>query len=223
MGAMQTRVIAVIVLVIILFGAGGYLLYSRNHNSAPTQQANTTASTTPSASPSTGGQTLADLFAMGGNKKCTFSVNGSTGGSTKGTMYVSGTNVYGDIAMTDSNGKVQNTHIIRLGDENYIWGDALPTGIKMKLSVKDFSSNTQTSQAFNPSQKTNFDCSDWSVEQSKFTPPTNIKFTDMSSFMAPSGTPSTSSAANPNSAQCAACNSLTGAAKATCLSSLNCQ
>lgn len=220
MGTMQTRIIGIIAALILVGGIGGYLILHKNTATAPKTTTPIAASPTQANS---GGMTMAEIFASGQNKKCTFEVAGKTGGKTLGTFYVSGANAYGTFDVT-TNGKTQTTYIVRNGDTNYIWGGALPTGIKMKLSVDELSKNTQASQSLNIDQNTNFNCSGWTVDNSLFTPPANVKFTDVGAMMGPSTLPSSgSSTEQQHTYQCAACNALTGENKTSCLTIYKCQ
>ena len=223
MTAIQTRIIAVVAAAVLIIGGGVYVLHSRNSSSSNPNQTSSTPTASASPQANSGGQTLGELLAMGGNKKCTFSVNGTSGGSTSGTIYVANANTRGDFTIKTSDGKSENDHIIRIGDENYIWGGSFPSGVKMKMSVSQLSQNSQASNTINVNQKTNFNCTNSSVDSSMFTVPANISFTDMSSLVAPSAMPGGSMAPNSNAAECAACNSLSGNSKTACLSSLHCQ
>ena len=219
MNALGIKIAAVVAAIIIL-GGGGFFIYSKNKaQTAPASQT-ATVSATPSSNSAT--QSLANILGGGGNKKCTFSEAGTTGGSTNGTIFVSGTNVHGDFTITTSSGKTETDHIIRIGDQNYIWGDSFPSGIKMTMSLQQFANNQQTSQTFNTNQKANFNCGGWSVDASMFTPPASVHFMDLGNISASPSTGGTQPTSNPNSSACAACSTLTGAAKTACMSSLHC-
>jgi hypothetical protein len=185
MNTKNIAIAAIVIVLLLLLGAAGYLMLSKNTAK--------TLKTAPKETvvPTKTGQTtksLMDLLSLGQNLRCTFDTTGTTGTSTKGTVYVSGTKIRGDFTITDKTGKEQQTSMIRVGDTNYVWGSTLPNGIKMTLSLDKISGNTQASQYFNPSQKTNYNCLPWSVDATLFTPPSNIKFTDMTSLLAPKET-----------------------------------
>jgi hypothetical protein len=81
------------------------------------------------------------------------------------------------------------------------------------------------SQAVNMSQKSNYSCNPWSVDQSKFTVPTTVTFTDYSAMMQGVG-----AGANPGTSmqgsqsECSQCNQIpAGAARTQCLTALKCQ
>lgn len=183
-------IIAAVAVLIILLGIGGYLIFGKSKTT--TQNTQTTPQTANTGN-STIQNSITDLFTGGATKQCTFDVKGSTGGSTKGTVYVSGNKAYGDIAMT-SNGKASTMYLIRNDTTFYIWGDSLPSGVKMTMDVNEMAKKMQGGQysSFNPSEKADVNCTNWSVDESKFTPPSNIKFMDASGMMPKTtGTPTT--------------------------------
>ena len=222
---MNTKLVAIAVAVIILVGAGGFLLYNKSKtNTSPSTQPSTSSSGSAKTEMMGGSSTLSDLFSGGKTQKCTFDVKGTTGGSTNGTVYVSGDKAYGNFAITDSSGKASNTYMIRNNDTFYIWGSSLPTGIKMTMSLSDLASKTQGAQYSNMdvNQKLNYNCSAWSVDNTLFTPPTTVKFTDESSIMQASPV-SAGGTGSGGSAQCTACNYLSGSQKTNCLALYKCQ
>lgn len=176
----NNRILAVVVGLIIILGAGGVFLYSHNTNSQ-NNSVKTNVSPTPEKVAGSTETSLADLFSMGKTQQCTFSVKG-TSGTTTGVTYLSSTGkIRGNFQIVSGN-KTSDMHMIRVGDDNYIWGDALPTGIKMKLSLSDLSSNAQASQIV-PMQKTKFNCIPWTQDDSVFTVPSDVKFTDVGNIM----------------------------------------
>ena len=63
------------------------------------------------------------------------------------------------------------------------------SGIKMSLAAaKSAATNAQNNQSVNINQNVNMNCGQWTVDNSKFTVPANIKFSDMSRFF-PQGQP----------------------------------
>lgn len=215
----KQAIVGIVVAAIIILGAGGVYLLSKN-KTTPAPNATTAQNATP-AKNAMASNTLQDLFSGGKSQKCIFDTKTSTG-ENKGTVYVSSDKAYATFDITAS-GKTTTSYFIRSGDTFYLWGGSLPTGIKMTMSLADMAKNSSqySSSGFNPTAKADYSCSGWPADQSLFTPPTNVKFQDMSSMMheatSPSGTGS-----NPSS-QCTLCNSLTGAAKSACISSFHCQ
>lgn len=203
-------VIAAVVVILLLLG-GGFFLFSKNKavTSTPSNSSNTkqeASNPTQNAMSS-----LVDLLSSGQSTMCTFDVSASTGGSTKGTFYMAAGKMKGDFTTTDKDGKKSSMSMIRIDDQSYIWGGSLPSGIKMKLSTDDLKTNTQANQYFNLNTKNDYKCIPWIVDSSKFSVPTNIKFTDLSSLMMPKTTGTTT-----NSSTSSPCDALTGDTKTAC-------
>lgn len=176
----KNQIIATIALiVIIVLGIGGYLLYGQN---SKLTNNSTTQAPAPTKNPSLEAS-ITDLFTSGQSKICTFDTK-TDKGETSGTVYVTKDMAKADFTMTD-NGKSTATHLIRNGNLFYIWGDSFPTGIKMTMDVNEMASkmNSTNYAAFNPNDKVSYSCKDWSVDNSMFTVPANLKFTDLSSMM----------------------------------------
>lgn len=206
--------------VIILLGAGGIFLYSKNKTT--TTPNSTVATLSPTQKENSSEGSLKDIFSNPGNKKCEYGVKLQEG-ETKGTIYNSADKAYGEMQLISSS-KTQKTFFIRNGDTFYMWGDSLPTGIKMTLSVEEMTSKLSANQpSLAPEQKVTFKCSDWTVDSKKFTPPADVKFTDMSSIIKDAGVTGAPATTDGSSSECAICNSLTGAAKTACLDQFSCQ
>ena len=161
---------------------------------------------------------LIDLVTSGKTTQCTFDVEAETG-STKGTIYIAGEKMRGDSETTTENGKTSQMFMIRVNDMYYMWGGELPGGIKMTFNVDKLKSNTQANQYVDLNAKTDYSCSDWTADASKFTPPSNVKFTDLSSMMEGVDKMTEEKSGNIDSS---VCDSITDAtAKASCINALN--
>lgn len=172
-------VIAAVVVILLVLGLGGFFLFSKQSPSTQNQTSNATTGDEKSAMGS-----LVDLINGGSNVTCNFNTpTDENGFSNKGTVYISSGNMRGDF-VTTTDGKVTNMSMIRNGNDNYIWGDEMETGIKMTLSQEDLAAETnETSKYVDLNQKLDYKCNPWGVDQSKFNPPSNIKFTDFSKMM----------------------------------------
>lgn len=209
---MNTKLLAIGAAVILLLGAGGLYLYTQSGKTqAPSDNSTTTTNNENKA------KSLMDLISSGQSQRCTFASTNENG-STKGTVYVSSNNARTDITTT-VDGKESEISMIRKGNDNYIWGSDLEQGIKMTLSLEELSTNEQANQytgSVNPNEKVDFSCMPWTVDESLFTPPVNIKFTDVSAMMEKTkGTPGTM----PNTSACDAIADPT--AKASCIKALS--
>lgn len=180
---MNTKIIGVIVAVILLLGIGG--AYFLNQNKTATQKSESETTTTTENKTSS----LLDLLSLGKNQVCTFNTT-SSNSNVEGTFYIAGEKLRGNFKTTVDE-KTEEMSMIRDGNTTYIWGPSLPTGIKMTLSLDDISSNEQTNQYVNTTEKLNYDCNDWIVDSSLFTPPSNIKFSELPSSLLPKTTGTT--------------------------------
>lgn len=219
----KQAIIAVVVAVVIVLGAGGAFLYSKNK---PASQPNSTTATQSANEESSMSSDLTSILKSGKTQQCSFSYDEQNGNSTSGVTYLSSDKMRTDINST-TNGKSSTIYVIRNGDDNYIWGSEFPnnTGMKMTMSIDEYASNTDSKKYFDPTKKIDYSCSGWTIDSSVFTPPSNVKFQDFSAMIegvmkAVSKTPT---GAQGNSEQCNICNSLTGDAKTTCRTQLNCK
>lgn len=174
---MNTRLLAIGIIIVILLGAGGLLFYNQSQNK-PSQTETSQASPTPQANQ----KSILDLFSSGASQECTFDYKDETQGETSGVFFMAKDKMRGDIT-TKAGGKTSNFSMIRVGEDNYMWGTDLESGIKMKLSMEDLKSNEQVSSYTDLDQSFDYKCKGWGVDNSKFTPPANVKFTDFSAMM----------------------------------------
>ncbi len=135
--------------------------------------------------------TLKTLLGMGKSLNCTYEFTDTENKlSTKGTTYISGKKFATDIEMTSpaDTKKTLINHMISDGEYIYTWEDQKNTGMKIKLETPSESEaktvKTDVAGAKEDMEKEyDMKCSPWGVDQSKFTLPTNIKFTDLSEMM----------------------------------------
>lgn len=201
---MNTKIVGVVVAIIFLFVAGGLYL-SQNK---PVTKTNTSPTPTKTENKST---SLMDLLTLNKPQRCTFSTK-TADTLTEGTVYISEKKIRQDFKST-TKGKVEEMSMIITNNTSYIWGTSLPTGIKMTLSLDEVAKNTQASQYVNPNAKVAYNCMPWNTDASLFTPPANIKFTDISSIM-PKTTGTEQKSVSP-------CDQITDAsAKASCLKAI---
>jgi len=149
---------------------------------------------------------------------CEFSDN--TSGSS-GKVYVSAGKMRGDFA-TVVNGEVAASHMYSDGKTMYIWMDGSEMGFKSSIEVTGTPipepTGSQTQTKMDIDEEVDYNCQPWTADDSMFKLPANIEFKDLSAMMAlPTG------AMMPvEDDKCSACNSLSGDAKAQCLTALGC-
>lgn len=195
---------------------GGFLLYSTMSDSRDSQNR-----TEEHAGDHTRG-TLTSLMMSGQSLECTFQHNDGTNVSS-GTVYLAGgaTRIRGDFNITQSGAGAMQASMIRDGGYNYLWGSALPQGIKIKVSAENEGTLFDDSTGA-VDENTEFECHPWRVDNSKFSLPEGVEFVDMSSMM-PQGNVNVQDSGNIQTAQCAACSQIPeGAARQQCLVTLKC-
>ena len=207
----MNKKVATAVIVVLVLLLGGFL-YMRKGSSSLAPQAQTANQT--SENPAT---TLRSLISKGVAQSCTFSAN-----NTQGTMYISGGKVRGDFS-SSVNGTVTNSHMIIDTSTSYLWMDGNARGIKMSFDPNAQPSATPgASGSFDAAATMNYKCSAWITDAGKFTLPAGVTFT---TFNLPTAAPAktTGTSGSSNSSQCSYCDSLSGDAKAQCMSALNCK
>ncbi len=140
--------------------------------------------------------TMRDLLASGKNQKCIISVSSTDEEGikteTNATLYVSGKKMAEEISVssTDKNMPKTNMHMISDGSFMYTWNiDTKDQGLKMAISETEAndadtpdSANVQTG-GVDMNEKYDMKCTPWIVDNSKFTIPADVKFTDLSEMM----------------------------------------
>ena len=122
---------------------------------------------------------IEDLLTQNASLKCTYSVTEENGLNT-GTAYFSGNkNMYGEF-VSPVNGKDMLAYIIRNGDTQYVWTKDSTDGFKINVSTSNKETQQRTSQEIDPEKKYEFSCVNWQKDESLFTPPASVTFTDIS-------------------------------------------
>lgn len=133
-------------------------------------------------------KSVSEIIANGQSLSCTFSYTDAEQGITEsGNFYVNGPQAKfrseAEIVTKDSDKKI-TTYMIGDGNYAYSWNGAEKTGFK--ISMKEGTPVAQDTKAQNNQrldQKMNFDCRNWSVDNSKFILPPGVTFTDFSTMI----------------------------------------
>lgn len=163
--------------------------------------------------------TIADLFKTKTPTQCTIEFNEPTVKMLATVYFVGEDKMVMDAATTPENGDAIESHTIRNGDDFYVWSSLGTTGTKFKLS--SMPQNATPDQ--NPAEilKRNdikYDCRAWSLDNSKFNPPAEIKFTDVTETL-----PQLPSGGDTPAVNCSLCDQVpAGVSRDQCLQSLNC-
>jgi len=243
----NTGIIVAVIVILLLLGGAYYFMHHGNSMMHPMQAGE---GANPQSQASTQKKSLFDFFSMAGSQKCTFSDDTN---KSAGTVYVSSGKMRGDFQESNnSTGKTEQTHMINDGTYVYMWTDGQNNGYKMSdqfvkqeeaqsseaKTPSNAGGNPQPSQGVDMHQKANYSCGGWSADNSLFTPPSDVSFTDYSSMMQGQGTmmhggstgtttqqgSQGSAPAGGNAAACSECNQApAGSARNQCLAALHCQ
>ena len=217
-------IVAAVIIVILLIGAGLYLMKSSKKPVVTTQVAKTKTAKPQTVNKNAITGTILSLIEGGKTISCTITYPDNKG---TGTIYVGSNKKFaGDFNMKGTNNANVVAHMISNGTYVYMWSAAMPMGIKMSLLAAKNATNAnsaQTNQNANLNQTVNMQCNPWVVDESKFTVPTNVSFTDMSNLTNPaqptSVTPQTGTGTGATSAS--PCDQITNpTAKAACVNAL---
>ena len=172
----KTLIIAIVAVVLLLLGVGGFLLMSQ---SKPATRNTVSVSPSSSESPNTTQKTsLKSLMSLGANQTCTFT-DAATGSS--GTMYIGRGTARGDFQSTVS-GRTTMSHMINDGTVVYVWMDGQAQGFKSSLdAIEKLSGSAQNT--VNVNAEVDYSCTPATPDAAKFTVPTDVTFSDFSNLM----------------------------------------
>jgi hypothetical protein len=214
---MQNIIYVVVGLIII--GSIGWFAFGKNMQTAdaPTDEAQTASQRT----------SMKALLALTSPQKCTFT-DSTEAGNTSGTVYIKSGKMRGDFNAETSAGAM-TSHMIVLDNTSYVWTDETSEGFKISL---DQTTETETSasnntEAVDMDKEVDYSCENWSGDESVFSLPSNITFTDMSEMMKGlnidiNAQMNAGAGAQGSADQCTACAQVPEAYRAQCLTSLGC-
>ena len=216
---MQRNVLIGIGLIIVLLLGGAYFLLGKSKTTPDPLTANQANNEAVSEKTS-----FRDLLAGNRNVTCTTTYPTDENTSTNGTIFVSGKRMRGDFNVT-VNGKNTLSYMIQDGTYVYVWTSDSTQGTKMKADAveKATGENTQNAnQNFDVNKEVDVKCSNWSVDESKFTPPANVTFTDLSQILQKLPTSAAKKSGGNTQVPSSACDSITySQAKEACIKALN--
>jgi len=172
---MKWIITGVIVVLVAAGGVGAYTVLkkddtSKNQKTASLNAENTKA-TTEQAS-------IEELLTRNASLKCTYNVTDAGNVNTGTAYFAGGKNMYGEFTNT-VNGTSSSAYVVRNGDTQYVWMKDSNTGFKSDVSASTKETQQQMSQQFDPEQKYQFECVKWQKDESRFTPPASVTFTDL--------------------------------------------
>ncbi len=175
------------VIIVIIAAAGGYFfMQSRSGNSLIDVAGKKMA-----GSGETKMMSLKELMNMGTSQMCTFSYSDDNG-SVEGTSYTADGKVRTDFSGNQPEMGAYTGSMIFDSEYMYSWTSNMPQGVKMAVTdalQEDIEEEIESSQQedyqqqFDPNQEVEYNCSNWNVDNSVFTPPSDITFIDMTQQM----------------------------------------
>jgi hypothetical protein len=185
----------VIAIVAVLAIGGGAYVVSKNKQAKNAElednletQANANADANANANANLGINakgSLRSLLGLGKNTMCTFS---STMGdiTSSGTVYVSADGgMRGDFT-SETKAGTQTSSMIVKGDTSYVWSGS--QGMKMNVEGSaGAGASAETKSNVDLDSQVDYECKNWSVDQSKFNVPSSVKFMDIEAMMKSSG------------------------------------
>jgi len=144
--------------------ANANLGVNANINAQINSKLNTSAKTT---------GTLKALLGLGKNVVCDVDT-----GKESGKVYLTaGGSLSGEF--TASNGTI--SHVIVKDGMAYVWSGT--QGAKLSLDYLNASASAQSSSQVNLNSEASYSCSDWTVDNSKFTLPSGVNFVDIEAML----------------------------------------
>jgi hypothetical protein len=177
-------IVIVVIIVLVAMSSSKSTSSPASVSSSTSNSSNSTNSSNQTTTASAAKQSVHDLIASGVTKTCTFSIPATaTSSSMSGTVYTASGNMRGDFTVTNQSGKVTSAHMIITNGIDYLWSDAMAKGIKLPWAKAASSSSLSARAGVDISQPTSYSCTNDVPNQSEFTLPTTIQFTDISAYI----------------------------------------
>lgn len=179
---MSKTLIGIIIAAVVL--VGGYFAFNKNKVADMMEAQNNIARETSATSPTEKKMAFNEFIKSGGSYKCEVK-QAMSDMENSGTVYIDGEKLRGEFS-TIAEGKTMDTSFVMKDGYSYTWSSASPAmGFKMKINTDaKANSNASTSGTYSWSaeQIGDYNCEAWTVDQSKFSLPSNVTFRDMSSM-----------------------------------------
>lgn len=188
----QLGVIIGVVILALVIGAVAYTQVKK-----PQKSSETSMQTSPNTEESISKGSIKSLLSAGKNVTCDITYTDQPGSS--GTVYVTGNKMRGDFTVNVNN-KAVESHMVSDGAFAYVW--STNQGTKMKIDTLESPAPSAQSQGTDINKDVDLKCKSWIVDNSKLTPSSDVKFTDLSDFMKPASSPSASGTNNSSKSYC---------------------
>ncbi len=166
---MSKTLISVLVIAVIV--VGGFFIFKNR------QAANNTTGEQAGTQDNAGKKiSFSDFIKQGGSYKCDVK-QATSDFENSGTMYVSDGRVSGEFNVI-AEGKTIQTHFASINVYSYEWMEGSKTGFKVKVSATTDSTgaNVNGSYGWNANQIGDYNCTAWTIDESKFALPADVTF-----------------------------------------------
>lgn len=130
--------------------------------------------------------TINELLAQNENLMCTYSGTDDQGNANSGTVYLADGRMSGNFSLRAPGEDAIASNLINDGQYQYSWQEGEDEGVKISLEQITANQPAMDSQSDEPASSVdqdedyNFECQEWSVDESRFSPPGDVDFIDYS-------------------------------------------
>lgn len=233
---MNKLFIPLIIVILLIAGFFAYWIKMKPNSTGNSTNTQVTQAAQPTQTEKTSFSSLKDLLTQGVSQQCAYAYTDEKTGKSEGVMFIANGKVRGSFSLTDPKGVVTTGNMINDGAFSYTWNDTTKQGMKIaiteELKKKGEELIKDNPQVAEMNKKIDYRCKTWTADVSKFNPPTNIPFTDLSQMMEKLNTlpkvtvppiTTTTDTESSTAEQCAICDTLPTEAQASCRTSLKCE
>ncbi len=174
---MNNKVIIAVVTAVIIIGGGValYMANSSNMQQNETKKTETAQTTTKTS--------LSELLEKGDPQKCTYS-GSNEGYEYSGTAYFSSEKQLRNDYKSERDNESRDGSMIISDGSQYFWNNDDKKGFKTAVLADDTQqTDSQSSDSVDTKAKFSFECEQWTIDNSKFTPPSDVTFQDLTQIM----------------------------------------
>lgn len=172
---MNVKIISIVVLVLALVGGGAFFALSGSDDTETSQ------STTPESNSRR--SSINGLLGLGQQLTCTYEYMDANGNASSGEAVIDGERMRGSFKVT-SGDETETSELLRDGETQYVWNDETKEGYQVAISVQQTDvddptpDSNETAQGPDQDEQYDFDCQDWSVDETEFEVPGDVNFID---------------------------------------------
>lgn len=182
---MGKKVIIVVTAAIVLIGGGvaAYMM-TRPDDTQSSSTSGDEATTQTTTEESVATASIKEFLLAGENKQCTFQ-----DADIRGTLYFAGDQRMRQDYESTNAAEPGSGSMIVLQEKQYIWSNDTKEGMifafnpEEEAAASEEAAETPEEDSVDLNKEFEFTCRSWRVDESLFTPPSDVKFTDMAAMM----------------------------------------